>query len=105
VALRVDEARRIQEERFKRISAPAPLITNADADGDVLTQIAPLDARAQAMLTSAAEKMKLSARGYHRTLRVARTIADLAKAETIDGNHVAEALSYRRIRSGTALAA
>ncbi len=105
VALRVDAARRIQEERFKKISAPAPLITNADADGDVLTQIAPLDARAQTMLTSAAEKMKLSARGYHRTLRVARTIADLAKAETIDGNHVAEALSYRRIRSGTALAA
>ena len=51
------------------------------------------------MLSAAAEKMKLSARGYHRVLRVARTIADLAKADSIDGNHVAEALSYRRIRT------
>ncbi len=105
VALRVDDARARQLARFKSISAPSYLLTNADADGDILTQIAPLDARAQKLLTEAAEKMKLSARGYHRVLRVARTIADLAGVENIDATHVAEGLSYRRLRAGNALAA
>ncbi|MEX0828324.1 MAG: hypothetical protein WD005_05170 [Haliea sp.] len=49
------------------------------------------------MLTEAAERMKLSARGYHRVLRVARTLADLAGEEAVRRIHVAEALSYRRI--------
>ena len=105
VALRVDAARARQRERFEAMAAAKSLLTNADADGDVLTAIAPLTPRAQKLLLEAAEKMKLSARGYHRVLRVARTIADLAGVEVIDSPHVAEALGYRRIRAGLAQAA
>ncbi len=105
VALRVDAARALQESRFRAANAPAHILTNADADGDLLMQIAPLEAKAQKMLTDAAEKMRLSARGYHRVIRVARTIADLAGVNDISAVHVAEALSYRRLRSGLAVAA
>jgi magnesium chelatase family protein len=101
VALRVDAARRIQRERFLKVEGAEKLFTNADADGELLMKIAPLDAPAQKLLTDAAEKMKLSARGYHRILRVARTIADLAHVENITALHIAEALGYRRIASGT----
>jgi len=59
--------------------------------------VAPYQPDWSKLLTDAAERMKLSARGYHRVLKVARTIADLAGADTIGKAHVAEALSYRRI--------
>ena len=98
VALRVDAARRKQNERFQELKAPASCQTNADADGDLLTHIAQMDSAAQKLLTDAAEKMKLSARGYHRVLRVARTIADLAGTDLILAPAVAEAVSYRRLR-------
>jgi len=104
VSLRVAAARDRQRERFRKIGA-ASLFTNADADGDVLMQIAPLDQRAQNILVEATEKMKLSARGYHRVLRVARTIADLAHAESIERAHIIEAIGYRRIHAGASLAA
>lgn len=104
VSLRVDAARLRQQNRFAALGA-AHVMTNAEADGDLLTQIAPLSASAQKLLTEAAEKMKLSARGWHRVLRVSRTIADLAGAEQIEMPHVAEALSYRRLRGPQVLAA
>lgn len=104
VALRVEAARARQQERFAAQGA-GHLLTNAEADGDLLTQIAPLQPAALKLLTDAAEKMKLSARGWHRVLRVARTIADLAGREVIDVPDVAEALSYRRLRGPLALAA
>ena len=55
-----------------------------------------MESSAKTLLISAAEKLMLSARGYHRSMRVARTIADLAQSETVKDIHVAEALSFRK---------
>ncbi|MEP9401493.1 YifB family Mg chelatase-like AAA ATPase [Sphingomonas sp. VNH70] len=92
VAARVRRARGVQRERYGT-NGPR---TNAEADGAVLAEAAVLDEPARALLAQAAEAMRLSARGYHRVLRVARTIADLAGVEPIGRAQVAEALSYRR---------
>lgn len=70
--------------------------TNAELDGDLIEAHATPDEPGRALLLQAAEAMRLTARGYTRVLRVARTIADMAGAETIGRVHVAEALSYRR---------
>ena len=93
VAGRVAAARQIQRERF----AGHNIRTNAEADGELLGKVATPEPAAAKLLTEAAERMKLSARGYHRVLKVARTIADLAKVDQIAKPHIAEALSYRRL--------
>lgn len=92
VAARVREARAIQTARLEGEAAR----TNAELDGDLLERYASPDDAGRKLLMQAAEAMHLSARGYTRILRVARTIADLAGAETVGRIHVAEALSYRR---------
>lgn len=92
VAARVAAARAIQTARYAGTGAR----TNAEIDGDLLTTHATPDAPGQALLTDAATALRLSARGYTRVLRVARTIADMAGAEQVGRAHVAEALSYRR---------
>lgn len=92
VAARVAAARAIQTARYAGLG----IRTNAEADGDVLTDAATPDEPGRALLAQAAEAMRLSARGYTRILRVARTIADLADSEGVGRIHVAEALSYRR---------
>jgi magnesium chelatase family protein len=96
VAARVAEARLIQAERY----AGFGIRTNAEADGELLEKVAAPDAAGRALLTEAAERMRLSARGYHRALRVARTLADLQGGGGVTRLHMAEALSYRRVVSG-----
>ncbi|MES2095878.1 MAG: YifB family Mg chelatase-like AAA ATPase [Pseudomonadota bacterium] len=92
VAARVAAARRVQAARY----ANHPVRTNAEVDGDLLAAVASPDEPGRMLLAQASEAMRLSARGYTRVLRVARTIADLAGAEQIGRLHIAEALSYRR---------
>jgi len=71
--------------------------TNAEAPASLLETIAQPDTAGQKLLRDAAETMRLSARGYHRVLRVARTLADLDGAGKIGRLHLAEALSYRAL--------
>ncbi len=92
VAARVAAARTVQTMRY----AGEGVRTNAEADGPLLDRVATPDAPGRTLLTQAADAMRLTARGYTRILRVARTIADLGGAETVGRVHVAEALSYRR---------
>ncbi len=92
VAARVRAARQCQAERY---AAHDGVRVNADAEGALLERIAMPEADGKALLGRAAERFGLSARGYHRVLRVARTIADLAGSETVSKSHVAEAISYR----------
>lgn len=104
VAARVARARALQAERFAALGQPE-LRANAQADGTVLEKIATLDAAGQALIEAAADAMKLSARGFHRVLRVARTIADLDGKDAITRLHLAEALSYRQKPAGLRAAA
>ncbi|WP_171229754.1 YifB family Mg chelatase-like AAA ATPase [Ruegeria sp. HKCCA4008] len=92
VAGRVETARAIQAERFRGMPE---MRQNSDAEGKVLEQIATPDAEGKAVLLKAADRFGLSARAFHRILRVSRTIADLDGSTDIRRPHVAEALSFR----------
>ena len=96
VAARVAAARATQTRRLEGTAYRA----NAELNGEALEAFATPDEAGAKLLLQAAEAMKLSARGYTRMLRVARSIADLAGAETIGRAHIAEALSYRRQGNG-----
>ncbi|MBD3665829.1 YifB family Mg chelatase-like AAA ATPase [Sulfitobacter aestuariivivens] len=92
VSDRVAAARRRQQNRFADLDG---MSVNADAEGDMLEEIATPDTEARDLLTRAAERFHLSARGYHRVIRVARTIADLDGSETVRKPHMSEAVSFR----------
>ncbi|AUW59384.1 AAA family ATPase [Sphingobium sp. SCG-1] len=92
VAARVAAARAIQTARY----ADHAIRTNAEVDGDLLEEVATPDEPGRQLLAQAASSMRMSARGYTRVLRVARTIADLSASEGLTRVHIAEALSYRR---------
>jgi len=101
VAARVIRARALQKDRYAKAAASMAgdakaIRTNAEADGALLESVAAPDAEGRLLLGEAAARMKLSARGYHRVLRVARTLADLDGAYSVHRLHIAEALSYRR---------
>ena len=91
VARRVAAARAVQSNRYNG----AGVRTNAEADGELLEASATPDEAGRALLAQAAAAMRLSARGYTRVLRVARTIADLSGSAQVGRVHIAEALSYR----------
>ena len=94
---RVIAARKIQEERFKPFKG---IHCNAMMTEKMLHQFAEPDVTSLDMLRMAMERLKLSARAYSRILKVARTIADLEGAETVQSHHIAEAIGYRNLDRG-----
>jgi magnesium chelatase family protein len=95
VRRRVEQARERQRRRAVSLGVKG-VRTNAECSGQMLEEIARPDADGAALLRQAADALKLSARGFHRTLKVARTLADLDGEDTVRRVHIAEALSYRR---------
>lgn len=94
VRMRVAAARQRQRARFHEHGA-AGVRTNAECSGELLEKTAMPDATGLALLRQAADTLGLSARGFHRTLKVARTLADLDGVDAVGRIHIAEALSYR----------
>ena len=105
IAARVANARTIQQARAQQLGDPrddpqaqreSPPTTNAKLPDALLQKLATPDKQGAALLVKAAETLNLSARAYTRTLRVARTIADLEASEEVKRRHISEAISYRR---------
>lgn len=99
IAERVQTARTRQHER-NRMSIDTFGVLNSNLEGKSLYEFINLTSNAKIILDKALDKLNLSARGYHRIMRVARTIADLDKSECTDHPHIAEALSYRQMIIG-----
>src|SRR5690606_17749504 len=94
VAARVAAARGRQRDRFAALGLD--IRTNSEADGEALEDMARPDEAGLALLREAADRLALSARGFHRVLRVARTLADLDGRDGVGRIHVAEAIGYRQ---------
>jgi magnesium chelatase family protein len=98
VAARVAAARRRQAKRYAELGL-AGVTSNAAAPGPIIEEAARPDTAGLTLLREASERLNLSARGFHRILKLARTIADLDDSTTVGRRHLAEALSYRGDRS------
>jgi magnesium chelatase family protein len=94
VAARVRTAREIQRERYLKAGQPG-IFTNAAAPVNLIEAVVDPDRDSQSLMLQAAERFSLSARAYHRVLKVARTLADLSGSQKVTRPHIAEALSYR----------
>jgi len=88
---RVEAAREVQANRFE----DGETLTNADMGPREVQKYARLDNQGEQLMRTAVRQLALSARGYHRVLKLSRTIADLTGCEKIETSHVAEALQYR----------
>lgn len=95
IAARVARAREIQQQRYENLDG---ITCNAEVDGEELEAVTKLDDESRDILMKAVEMMKLTARGYHRVLRIARTLADMESCENISKIHVSEAISFRQKR-------
>lgn len=95
VRARIARVRELQAERYAPLGK-AGVRLNAHADGEILERVASLTAPAKTLLLKVCESLRLSARGYHRVIRLARTIADIENDTEITETHIAEAASYRR---------
>jgi len=93
IRARVEQARQRQRERFAELKNG--VMTNADMRVAEVRQFCELDDAGQMFIKAAMTQLQLSARAYHRILKLARTIADLAGEESIQSTHLAEALQYR----------
>jgi len=92
VRVRVEAARQRQRERYKGL---AHILTNSDLGPAEIDQFCKVALEGEKLLRAAMQRMNLSARAYHRTLKLSRTIADVAGAEHIQTEHIAEAIQYR----------
>ncbi len=92
ILLRVENARKRQHERYSN-----ELMINAHVDGQILDKAVRCEPKVDELLCKAISRFNLSARGYHRLLRVSRTIADLGDSTEITSNHVLEAINYRKV--------
>ena len=92
IQARVEAAREVQRQRYKALRGA---LTNSDFGAGEIDQFCKLDDSAQTLLRAAMRKLQLSARAYHRVLKVSRTIADLATSDIIRTEHVAEVVQYQ----------
>ncbi len=90
---RVESARRIQEKRFEKVGRN--IKTNSEMNVKDLTSMVKLDEKVRNLLDDSAERLALSARAYHRVIKIARTIADLENSPDVNSNHILEAIQYR----------
>jgi len=96
IRVRVERARAVQRTRF----AGTGLTCNADMGPAEVREVCVVDATGKALLRAAMEQLRMSARAYHRILKLARTIADMAGSDGIQASHLAEAIQYRPRRMG-----
>ena len=91
IRARVERAREVQRRRF----ASTPLTCNAEMGPAQVREICRLDEAGRSLVRTAMQQLQMSARAFHRILKLARTIADLAGSERIEVAHLAEAIQYR----------